>query len=354
MTRNNHKSETELLGRLAEQLRTMLPPIWRVEVQIERNSQQRGLVDAVVDLAPPSGTGVKLAVEVKHRVQAVDVEPILRQLTAHRIGVPFIYAGFLGQRARERIVELGGNFGDATGNFRLVVADPVLYLQSQGEARDPDPPTRPLASLKGPAAGRVVRALCDLRPPFGVRELATRSGTPAATISRVLQVLTEDALVTRDQRGAVTDVAWDKLLARWVQDHELTKANGTSTWLAPRGLPSVLSKLPEMVDRYTITGSYAAAQLAPVAPPRLLTIYVDDVRACAEKLDLRPADAGANVLLVEPFDPVVYERTLMRDGLVLANPSQVAADLMTSPGRGPAEAVALLAWMKEHEDVWRT
>ena len=45
---------------------------------------------------------------------------------------------------------------------------------------------------------------------------------------------------------------------------------------------------------------------------------------------------------------------MARDGLVLANPSQVAADLMISPGRGPAEAVALVGWMKEHEDVWRS
>ncbi len=354
MTRNNHKSETDLLGRLTDQLRAMLPSTWRVEVHVERTRERRSEVDAVVELSAPNTSPVKLAVEVKSRVQAVDAERVLRKIAAYTTGVPFIYAGFLGHRARERIIELGGNYGDATGNFRLAVADPVVYLQSNGEARDPDPAPRPLVSLKGPAAGRVVRGLCDLRPPFGVRELAVRSGTPAATISRVLQVLTDDALITRGPRGAVTDVAWEKLLARWVQDHELTKANRTSTWLAPRGLSSVLSKLPGMVDRYAITGSYAAAQFAPIAPPRLLTMYVDDVRTCAEKLDLRQADAGANVLLVEPFDPVVYERTLVRDGLVLANPSQVAADLITSPGRGPAEAVALLAWMKEHDDLWRT
>ncbi len=354
MMRNAKISETDMLNRLTDQLRAMLPSTWRVDVQVERTRGLRHEVDAVIELSAPNTSPVKLAVEVKSRVQAVDVERILRQLASYTTGVPFVYAGFLGQRTRERIIELGGNFGDATGNFRLAVAAPVLYIQSNGEARDPDPAPRPLVSLKGPAAGRVVRAVCDLRTPFGVRELAARSGTPAATISRVLQVLTDDALVTRDSRGAVTDVAWEKLIARWVQDHELTKANHTSTWLAPRGLSSVMSKLPGMVDRYAITGSYVAAQFAPIAPPRLLTMYVDDVRACAEKLDLRPADAGANVLLVEPFDPVVYERTLVRDGLVLANPSQVAADLMTSPGRGPAEAVALLEWMKEHDDVWRT
>lgn len=354
MMRNKHFSETNMLNQLVDQLRAMLPPTWRIDVQVERTGDRRSEVDAIVALSVPNANPVMVAVEVKSRVKAVDVERILRQLAAHEKGVPFIYAGFLAQSTRERIVELGGNFGDATGNFRLAVADPVLYLHSMGEARDPDPAPRPLMSLKGPAAGRVVRAVCDLRPPFGVRELAARSGTPAASISRVLHVLADEALVARNQRGTITDVAWEKLLARWVQDHELTKANHTSTWLAPRGLSSVISKLPELGDRYAITGSYAAAQFSPIAPPRLLTLYVNDVRASAQKLDLRQADAGANVLLVEPFDQVVYDRTLVRDGLILANPSQVAADLMTSPGRSPAEAVALLEWMKEHDELWRT
>jgi hypothetical protein len=83
-------------------------------------------------------------------------------------------------------------------------------------------------------------------------------------------------------------------------------------------------------------------------------VYVEDIAAAAHGLDLRRAEAGANVLLIEPFDPVVFDRTLVRDELTLANPSQVAADLLTSPGRGPAEAEALLEWMAEHEHEWRT
>ena len=64
-------------------------------------------------------------------------------------------------------------------------------------------------------------------------------------------------------------------------------------------------------------------------------------------------DAGANVLLVEPFSPVLMRRSESRDGLRCAALSQVAADLLTSPGRGPAEAEALIAWMQEDEDAWR-
>jgi hypothetical protein len=60
------------------------------------------------------------------------------------------------------------------------------------------------------------------------------------------------------------------------------------------------------------------------------------------------------VLLLSPFDSAVYEHTWERDGLVFTAPSQVAVDLLSSPGRGPAEADALMTWMAENESVWRT
>lgn len=59
-------------------------------------------------------------------------------------------------------------------------------------------------------------------------------------------------------------------------------------------------------------------------------------------------------MLAEPFDPVVYERTWEQDGVTFAALSQIAADLLTSPGRGPAEADELLDWMAKNEAAWRS
>ena len=42
-----------------------------------------------------------------------------------------------------------------------------------------------------------------------------------------------------------------------------------------------------------------------------------------------------------------------RVALVNAAPSQVAVDLLTGPGRNPAEGQALLDWMENHECTWR-
>jgi hypothetical protein len=82
-------------------------------------------------------------------------------------------------------------------------------------------------------------------------------------------------------------------------------------------------------------------------------IYTPDIVALAEQLDLRPAERGANVILLEPFDAVVFERTSQRGEVICAAFGQVAPDLLTSPGRGPAEGEELLRWMAENENAWR-
>ena len=69
---------------------------------------------------------------------------------------------------------------------------------------------------------------------------------------------------------------------------------------------------------------------------------------------MRPAEAGANVVLAEPFDPVVYERCREEEGISYVALGQNAADLLTSPGRGPVEAEELMDWMERHEDDWRS
>ena len=62
----------------------------------------------------------------------------------------------------------------------------------------------------------------------------------------------------------------------------------------------------------------------------------------------------ANVMLLEPFDPVVHDQTITRDGLRRVAPSQLAVDLLSGPGREPSQGEEILAWMRDHEDAWRT
>lgn len=99
-----------------------------------------------------------------------------------------------------------------------------------------------------------------------------------------------------------------------------------------------------------MTGSFAAVRLAAVAAPSLLAVYCDDVAATARELGLLPADEGANVALLRPFDDVVWARGSTADGVGYAAPSQIVVGCLSGNGRMPAEGNAVLGWMLDRED----
>ena len=283
------------------------------------------------------------------------VEELSQQAHALPGAQPIVVAPYLSPRTRGRLVIKGVNYWDAASNIHLEMPKPVIVIGMTGADKNPDRTPRSLQTLRGQAAARAVRALCDLRPPYGIRELATRCDTPAPTISRVVDLLEREAIVERaSPRGQIVQVDWEALLRRWVQDYDFVKSNQTSSFLEPRGLPVLLEKLQRAELQYAITGTLAAdAQGAAVSAPRLAAVFVENNGTAGETLKLRPAESGGNVLLAEPYNPVVFERTRDKDGLVYAAPSQVVADLLTGPGRGPADGEALLKWMKESEGAWR-
>ena len=310
-------------------------------------------LDAMMAVRGPDGTIGQLAIEAKETLEPRMVADIARRVLGADASGALIVAPFISPGARARLVEAGCGYADATGNLRLVLDRPAVFIEASGAAKNPWREERALSSLKGAAAGEVVRALCEFRPPFGVRELVQRADLAIGTVSRVVDLLARDATLTRDERGAIVSVDVPATIRRWARDYECLKTNVARTYLEPRGLTALLPKLAQSGVRHAVTASFAAVRHAPVAAPRLATIYVEDATAAADALNLKRVESGGNVLLVEPRSPSVFERSEEADGVTYAAPSQVAADLLTAPGRGPAEADALFEWMQENENAWR-
>lgn len=342
-----NNSLKDVLKRLAERL----PPGWRIK---SGAGATLGGPDAIVELSAPDGSAAKLAIEFKDRVEPRSVPFLLSRSQAEPARIRVLAAPFLTRGTRERLVEAGINYVDLTGNVRLLAERPGLFICTAGQDKNPLPERRGAASFKGAKAGRLVRALCDFMPPVGVRELANRARVDPGYVSRLLKFAEAEALITRAPRGPLLTVDWRRLLRRWVEDFAPFDRRRVRAFLAPRGLVAAEEQLGRSSLRYAITGASAAAKLALIAVPRLLTCYVDDADTASQIVGLRRAEAGANVLLVSPFDPVVYERGQERRGLQLASVSQVCADLLASPGRGPSEAEAFMGWMAEHEREWRS
>ena len=54
---------------------------------------------------------------------------------------------------------------------------------------DPSPGDAPGRSLRGPKAGRIVRALCDFPTPLSISDLAAKAGVDVSYASRMVEWL---------------------------------------------------------------------------------------------------------------------------------------------------------------------
>ena len=368
MMLNGIYTETILLSEVEDELRGRLPPGWSLK-RLDRElltEPGRHRIDAALTLNDPRGETATIIMEAKGRpLEARAVSSLLYQsqmllsANAEVLGPEecrsfMVVSPFLGPSAKERLADAGISYADATGNLRFVTSRPAVFIETEGAVRNPWRENVPLRSLQGRRSARVVRAFLDYRPPYGTRELATLSGNAPASISRVAELLERDAIIERaGPRGAIVSVDWKRLLHRWAVDYDFSAANRMISCLEPRGLPRLFDKLRESEFRYAVTGSFAGNRYAPLAEPRLATVYVADLGDAMNRLGLRPADTGGNVLIGQPFDPVVFDRTERDDGITYARVTQVAADLMTGPGRGPAEAEGLIEWMEVNKEAWR-
>lgn len=364
--------EVGVLRATLDVLRQRLPEGWYMsETTLESplGGSTKGRPDAVLALVAPSGENLTLVVECKRLIAARDVQGVLDQLDALRgrldgPTIPVVVARYLPESVRQRLADGGAAYVDATGNLLLTATRPGLFLRDRGADKDPwRGPGRPRGNLKGVPAARVVRALVDHRPPMSVPQLIAVSRASTGAAYRVVEFLEQEALLERDPTGQIITVAWRRILERWSQDYSFAGAHsrshnatssGSGGYLAPRGLPVLERAIAaDTTTRYAVTGSIAAHRWAPYAPTRLAMVYVEDPAKAAAAWGLRPTDTGANVVLAIPDADVAYERTVTVEGMRLAAPSQVAVDLLTGPGRSPAEASYLLDWMEADEPAWR-
>jgi hypothetical protein len=297
-------------------------------------------------ISAPDGASVQVPVQLKDRLLPRGVADVVSTVVTNSPATPLVAVPYLSPRTREQLQAASLNYIDLTGNVRVVLSRPGLFVQTTGALVDPRPPAAPGRSLRGAKAGRVVRALCDFRLPLSISELGARSGVDVSYASRLVEWLAQEALLERKPRGAVEAVDRPALIRRWAEDYSVLKSNEARGFLDPRGIANLVRGLAKGgARRMVITGSLAANKIAPVAPARLAMVYVDDIEGAAKLLNLVPADTGANVMLLVPFDEVVFARPSTADGLTFVAASQLAVDLLTSPGRAPSEAEAVLQYL---------
>lgn len=348
---------------LIEQARTtlesLLPPQWKVE-RSTGPAQGEGLVDERFYIRDRSGSGRGVLVDARlettpAELQRTYTEPLGRRLRANAGDPVLVVAPYLSPRSRVVLEKAAVNYLDLTRNAWIALDSPGLSITTVGAQRDPTPRRRADRGVAGPAAGRIIRTLVDIAPPYTVTELAGLAGVSPGYCSRTLQALEREALIRRTRRGAVEEVDWPAMLRRRGNAVPLFDERRTTAYVARAGAQGAIEALAAVDDdAYIITGSFAAARIRAVTAPVGLAVYAREPDELAESLNLLPVDQGADVRLVIPPDEGVFARSSVSDGIRWAAPSQIVLDCLGGTGRMPQEGEAVLEWMIENVAEWRT
>ena len=325
-------------------LQEVLPGGWATSVT------RRGSRGQEIRITSPSGSTADLDL-----VTAPDATPRSVAALALAEGPALVVADWLSERAQALLRARGVSFMDATGNAEVRLSEPGLFIRTEGARRNPSPRRAKGPTLRGPKAWALLRTLAEVPPPIGVRQLGDAVDVDPGYVSRVIGVLEQELLVTRVARGPVTDAEWEGVLRRVASTYSLFDSNKTTTWAASAGPERLLTDLAaKRAGRWAITGSFAASRLAPVTAPEIAVIYAEDPDRLARAGRLLPATRGANVVVAEAYDPVVFERTVNSGVDRYVSTAQVALDCLTGSGRMRSEGEAVLAWMRNNEPRWRT
>jgi hypothetical protein len=350
------RTERELLNLAVEQLRSKLPTAWGVEQTQLEKQKTAARIDGAVTIRSPDGQTARVFIEAKTLLNARDVPIVAERLNEILRGgdTALVVVRYVSPRVREALTGAGISFIDATGNTRVQIDAPAIFLQSEGSKNDPwRTSDRPTNSLRGRPAARVVRALADLPPPWKIRDLAKAADTSLGSTARTVDFLDREALVVRDKSGTITSVSWGAMIERWAADYDLTRERRVLRLFEPRDLSRVENVVSESGVRYVISGSLAARWHVSYAEPRVALVYTQDADLLAKRLALRQSDARSNVLLIEPRDDLVFLRTWTKEDKTYAALPQIAVDLLVGPGRNSEEGQALLRWMRDFEAEWR-
>src|SRR6185436_4324743 len=177
-------SDNVVLRHAVEQIQRTLPSHWTTNVATKTND----VADARVTIRTPAGASAALAIAARRQLDPRLVGEVAEALRGAPADAHVVTAPFLGPRTRERLAEEGIGYIDLCGNMRLVLDRPTVFISSRGDESSPWAAPRSSRSLHAPKACRIVRALADGTPPFGVRQLAAAAGTDPGYVSLLLDL----------------------------------------------------------------------------------------------------------------------------------------------------------------------
>ena len=226
----------------------------------------------------------------------------------------------------------------------ITSTQPFILVSQTGASRNADPQpgdSRPLQSLKGRAAARLIVELLSTGKADSVRSLAQQSRSSPATASRVTVKLADEGLIRISDSGLITVPDRLSLARRWAEDYSFAKTYKAQRYYSMLGDELALTNIKTLSQEYRLTGPYAAKEyyeqsnlVSPLPAPEIW-IYASEPGAAIDELGLVPNSSGS-VLIAKSSLPESTDTTgadVTDSGLVLAEPWRVVGDLLSSKGR---------------------
>ncbi len=367
----NPPTEAETLRKVLNELQSRLPTGWTLSSPgpvTRTGSRVEGITESFLSISAIDGRVADITIEIMRDGSPQATRASIQKLRELEPGTDFlILAPFLSRRSRELAEAEGVNYADVTGNVRVALTNPALFLHDHGADVNPFPGKGPERGLSGVAAGRIVLTLCDrilADEPLTLTEVAARSRVSLSYLSRIIALLERENLVERASRGPIMAVERSGLVRRWAEDYTLLSSNRGYLYLDPRGAAHTLDMMgtkafQSTVFPFAVSGSFAAYRYAPISSPSRLVCFVDDPDMAAQSLDISPATGTGNVFILTPRDSTLYEWTTAweRDewevAVPCAPPAQIVADCLSGPDRMPEEGEALLSWLQSNRSSWQ-
>lgn len=350
---NIYPGGTGALGTdLIKALPRLCGPLSVLRARRRQPGKGKGL-EVVVDVATPSGRKRTLLIQVRAGESPARVRETLRRLklllVREAVGYPVVASTFLSPRIREICREEGAGYLDLAGNCFLKFQD--FYLEKRVD-QNPFPRRGRPPSLFSPVSSRVLRALLE-EPQriWKVSELAAATDVSLGQVSNVTRRLIEEEYLTRVDRHLQLAKPGE-LLDAW-REHDAVGQRTRSASPTRYAYHSVgqnpdelMARIADVAARFqwrSALTSFAAALLVAPYVRGIGTVewYVEEAAAIdgwVSALDLRPVEAGPNVVLRVPYDEGVFYRTQTVQGKTLVGNIQLYLDLWADPARGREQA----------------
>lgn len=339
-------SSSDLLARAIQTFDELLPEGWDTSLaaaNVDPYADRRAAPDALLEVEAPDGTTVAFAIAARLTFTGRDIGLVATNLQrwSEQHGVlPLVVGRFLSSTVRETLVGENISFVDACGNVNVVSPAPAIVLARPGLDRDPWRRTSTRDSLRGEPAARVVRTLCDFEVPMMISELIELSDTSAGATYRVLDLLFEEGLAKKGERGWVESVDRPALVRRWAVDWAAAESRFALRFECDDGLDAALKRLAKQPKgSYVLGGCHAAALAIDTPVSQIAVIHCEDAAGLARQLGARPAgrSTGADLIIHgRGLRSAAVGSTVVRK-TVHAGPTQAYADLILSKDDATAE-----------------